>query len=122
MSENKRFRAFTMCRKSFWLYFLAGLSAMTLMPLFNSTAVTVVGIVLAGAFMLLCAAARLRDMGCSGWYAPFVAIPLVALYAGVTAGDHYEQRTTYIEYRVLATSFVSVVMSLTWIASSIVSA
>jgi len=121
VSANKRFTNFTMCRTSFWMFFLAGLSAMTLAPLFNSTTVTVVGVLAAGSFMLFCAAARLRDMGCSAWYAPLVAIPLVAIYAGVTAGDHYEQRKSYIEYRVLATSFVSMVMSLTWLASSVVS-
>jgi uncharacterized membrane protein YhaH (DUF805 family) len=102
------------------MFFLAGLSAMTLAPLFNSPTITVVGLMLAGAFVLLCAVARLRDMGCSGWYAPLVAIPLVAFYAGVTAGDHYQQRTTYIEYRVLATSFISMLLSLSWLASAVV--
>ncbi len=120
MASNKRFTKFTMCRKSFWMFFLAGLSAMTLVPLFNSPSITIVGIALVGAFMATCAAARLRDMGCSAWYTPLVAIPLVAIYAGVTAGDHYQQNASFIEYRVLTASFVSMLASLTWLASFVV--
>jgi uncharacterized membrane protein YhaH (DUF805 family) len=120
VAEQKRFKKFTLCRTSFWLFFLAGLSAATLAPLFNDPVITIAGIVTAVLVMAMSAAARLRDMGCSAWYTPLAMIPLVAVYTGITAGDHYQQNPTFIEYRVLATSFVSVAVSLSWFASLVV--
>jgi uncharacterized membrane protein YhaH (DUF805 family) len=102
------------------MFFLAGLSAATLAPLFNDPLVTYGGIVLAIVVMAGTAAARLRDMGCSAWFTPLAVIPLVAFYAGITAGDHQYNQSTSVELHMLTTTFFSAVISLSWLASFVV--
>ena len=120
MTTRKRYQRFTLRRTPFCLFFLAGLSAATLAPLFNDPLVTIGGIVLAIMVMAATAAARLRDMGCSAWYTPLAAIPLVAFYAGITAGDDQRSQTASVELHVLTTTFFSTVISLSWLASFVV--
>ena len=121
MALQKRYNSFTLSRTPFWLFFLAGASAMTLAPLFNSHGITIAGILLAASAMAATAAARLRDMGCSAWFTPFVAIPLVALYAGLTASDEGQRHPAHVELRVLTTSFLSTLLPLSWMASLVIS-
>ncbi len=120
MATQKRFQQFTLRRTSFWLFFLAGLSTATLAPLFNDPLVTFGGIVLAIIVMATAAAARLRDMGCSAWFTPLAAIPLVAFYAGLTAGDDQRPQSASVELHMLTTTFFSAVISLSWLASFVV--
>ena len=120
MTTRKRFQRFTLTRTPFWLFFLAGLSAATLAPLFNDPTITYGGIVLAIMVMAGTAAARLRDMGCSAWFTPLAAIPLVAFYAGITAGDDYRSQSASVELHMLTTTFFSAMISLSWLTSFVV--
>ena len=118
MATEKRFARFTLSRTQFWLFFLAGLSLLTLVPLFNDQAITAAGSVLAGLVMAASAAARLRDLGCSAWYTPLVAIPLVAVYAGMLASDQVQSRAEQVQTRMVTASFLSVALSLSWLVAS----
>lgn len=118
MQSRKRFNRFILRRTPFWLFFLAGVSALTLLPLFDDPLVAAVGATLAIIVMTASAAARLRDMGCSAWYTPLVAIPLVALYAGVSAGDHQHARSTHVHSRLLGASVFSAALSLSWLVAA----
>jgi uncharacterized membrane protein YhaH (DUF805 family) len=118
LANQKRFQRFTLCRRQFWLFFLAGLSLTTLAPLFNDSVITVAGITLAVVVMALTAAARLRDMGCSAWYTPLVVVPLVALYTGIIAGEEKQQRAVDVKSRLVSTSVFSVALSLSWLVAA----
>lgn len=118
MATQKRFTSFTLCRTQFWLFFLAGLSMMTLVPLFNNTAITVGGLLAAVLVMGVTAAARLRDLGCSAWYTPLIAIPLVAVYAGTMAADAPASRADQVQTRMVTASVFSVALSLSWLVAT----
>lgn len=120
MAATKRFSRFTLRRTPFWLFFLAGISALTLAPLFIEPLSVSVVAGLAIVTILASLTARFRDIGCSAWYVPLAAIPLIAFYAGITASDDQLGHPGAIENSLLGTSLASFTMLASWAAYLVV--
>ena len=86
MSMQKGFQTFTLRRLPFWVFFTAGVSGITLLPLFENEMSTGIVLVMSSAVILASLAARFRDVGLSAWLAPLGIIPVVALFVGFTPG------------------------------------
>jgi len=120
MATDKRYTSFTMRRTPFWLFFLAGISALTLAPLFPDP--LTVSAINCGAVALIAGSlvARFRDIGCSAWYALLAVIPLITVFAGTTQSDDQEGHPGAIENRVLGTSLASFTLMVSWVAYLVV--
>jgi len=120
MAAPKRFGWFTLRRTPFWLFFLAGISTLTLAPLFIEPLSVAAVNCLAALIIFSTLAARLRDIGCSAWYTPLATIPLIAVFAGITASDDQDGHPGAIESRLLGTSLMSFVLVTSWAAYLVV--
>lgn len=120
MAATKRYGWFTLRRSPFWLFFLAGISILTLAPLFVDPLTVTATNCLAAAIIITTLAARFRDIGCSAWLTPLAAIPMIALFAGVTASDDQKEHPGAIEYRLLGTSLMSFLLITSWAAYMVV--
>lgn len=118
--HEKRFSSFTLRRTPFWFFCLAGVSVTTLTPLFVSADIATALNCLAIAAVITMVAARFRDIGCSAWFTPLAVIPLIAIFAGVTASDDQAGHPGNIEYRVIGTTLASFTLFASWVAYLVV--
>lgn len=87
MIGQKRFQNFTLGRAPFFVFFAAGISGITLSPLFQGRMASVAVLAISFAIMLTSLVARFRDVGLSAWLAPFGLFPGIALLVGFAPGD-----------------------------------
>lgn len=87
MIRQKRFKTFTLGRLPFSVFIVAGVSAMTLSPLFQSPLSAGIVLAMSMAVILTSLAARFRDVGISAWLSPLGLFPAVALLVGFAPGD-----------------------------------
>ena len=116
MIRQKRFQTFTLRRLPFWVFIAAGVSGITLSPLFQNWMATGVVVVMSSAVILTSLAARFRDVGLSAWLAPLGLIPAVMLIVGFTRGDGAEGPTARDGHQFVYTVMFSLMSSGTWIA------
>jgi hypothetical protein len=91
MTGQKRFQTFTLRRLPFWVFIAAGVSGITLAPLFENWAATAIVVVMSSAVILTSLAARFRDVGLSAWLAPLGLIPAVTFLVGFARGVGVEE-------------------------------
>lgn len=86
MTGQKRFQTFTLGRLPFWVFIAAGISGITLSPLFQNWMATGIVVVMSSAVILTSLAGRFRDVGLSAWLAPLGLIPAVTFLVGFARG------------------------------------
>jgi uncharacterized membrane protein YjjP (DUF1212 family) len=116
MIGQKRFQTFTLRRLPFWVFVAAGVSGITLSPLFQNWMATAIVVVMSTAVILTSLAARFRDVGLSAWLAPLGLIPAVTIIVGFTRGDGVERPKAGDGHQFVYTVMFSLLSSGTWIA------
>ncbi|MCI0517721.1 MAG: DUF805 domain-containing protein [Woeseiaceae bacterium] len=116
MIRQKRFQSFTLRRLPFWVFLAAGVSGLTLSPLFQNWMATGIVVAMSSAVILTSLAARFRDVGLSAWLAPLAVIPAVALIVGFTRGDGVEGPKASDGHQFVHTVMFTLMSSGTWIA------
>lgn len=116
MIGQKRFQTFTLGRLPFWVFVTAGVSGITLSPLFQNWLATGIVVAMSSAVILTSLAARFRDTGLSAWWAPLGLFPAVTLIVGFSRGDGVEETKARNGHQFVYTVMFSLMSSGTWIA------
>jgi uncharacterized membrane protein YhaH (DUF805 family) len=116
MIGQKRFTTFTLRRLPFWVFVVAGVSGITLAPLFQNWLATVIVVLMSSAVILTSLAARFRDIGLSAWLAPLGLFPPVALLVGFTPGDGIDEPKARDGHQFVHAVMFTLMSSGTWIA------